>query len=289
MSAGLSRRWGSLDDAETLRDLAQHLREAIYIARPTGEVLDANAAFVELMGLDSIAEARARHLDEFFVDVGGRRRLMQQLEAEGTVRDAEQWLVRPDGALRAVLDTALLRRDPDTGEAYVHGLLVDITRRKELETTLRDQSHRDPLTGLHNRRWLDELSDRLASDPEASWGCIYLDLDHFKQYNDTHGHQAGDDVLVRMARFLSREVRSSEGVVRLGGDEFVVVLTDAAAHTEAIARRLQVAALRTAPVPFSLGWTVRREQESLWRTLDRADQELLQVRVVNRGGKRASD
>ena len=53
-------------------------------------------------------------------------------------------------------------------------------RRKELETTLRDHSERDALTGLYNRRWIDELSRRMGGNPEAAWGCIYLDLVHFK-------------------------------------------------------------------------------------------------------------
>ena len=277
------RQWGSLDDPENLRDFARHLREGIYIARQNGQLLDVNDAFLELTGLPSVQVARTRRLDDFFVDPDGRGALMARLEAEGSVRDVELWLVRADGGLRTVLDTSFLRRDPATGDAFVHGLFVDITRRKELETSLRDDSVRDPLTGLHNRRWLDERAAQLSMDAQAEWGCIYVDLDHFKSYNDTHGHQAGDDVLVRMARFLLRETRAREGVVRPGGDEFVIILAgrDAAA-TETVARRLQLAAFRTAPVPFSLGWTLRREKESLWQTLDRADRELLQVRVRER-------
>lgn len=278
------RRWGSLDDAENLRDLVQHLREAIYIARPSGEILDANQAFVELVGLASREALAGYRLDDVFADPNARRRLMDHLEEHGEVRDAELWLLRSDGSLRAVMDTGFLRRDPATGEAFVHGLLVDITSRKELEATLRDQSTRDALTGLHNRRWLDERAAQLATQPDAAWGCIYVDIDHFKHYNDTEGHQAGDEVLVRMARFLQREVRAEEGVVRVGGDEFVIVMTGSdAGATEHVARRLQLAAYRTAPAPFSLGWSVREGKESLWRTLDRADRELLQVRVAERG------
>ena len=285
------RRWGCLDDPDNLRDFARNLREAIYIARPTGEVLDANAAFLELTGLGSVEEARGRRLDEFLVDRDARRHLHERLEAEGTVRDVELWLVRPDGELRAALGTGFLRRDPATGEAFVHGLLVDITRRKELEATLREQSMRDALTGLHNRRWLDEQAALLSRATAATWGCIYLDLDSFKRYNDEHGHKAGDEVLVRMAHFLLRTVRAEEGVVRIGGDEFVIALTGQdASMTEKVARRLQLAAYRTAPVPFSLGWAVRAPGESLWQTVDRADRELLKVKVQERKlGARASD
>lgn len=285
------RRWGSLEDAENLRDLVHHLREAIYIARPDGLILDANQAFLDLTGLETREDLVGRRLDDFFADPDARRRLMDHLEEHGEVRDAELWLISPDGTLKAVMDTGFLRRDPATGEAFVHGLLVDITSRKELEATLRDQSVRDALTGLHNRRWLDERVAQLATQPDAAWGCIYIDIDRFKQYNDTHGHQAGDEVLVKMARFLQREVRAEEGVVRVGGDEYVIVMTGSdAAATEQVARRLQLDAYRTAPAGFSLGWAVREGRESLWRTLDRADQALLKVRVVSRTpGARASD
>jgi diguanylate cyclase (GGDEF)-like protein len=110
-----------------------------------------------------------------------------------------------------------------------------------------------------------------------------VDIDHFKHYNDEFGHQAGDRVLVRMARFLMRHVRAEEAVVRVGGDEFVVILVDAdEAHVQGVANRLRESAERSAPVPFSLGWAAREPNEPLVRMLDRADRGLLAVRVVQR-------
>jgi diguanylate cyclase (GGDEF)-like protein len=116
-----------------------------------------------------------------------------------------------------------------------------------------------------------------------SWGCIFMDIDHFKQYNDENGHQMGDHTLIRMSRFLMRQVRAEEAVVRVGGDEFLIVLEGAEeAHVEMVARRLQLAALRTAPVPFSLGWATRRGEENFQQTVHRADQNLMAVRVIER-------
>ena len=187
-----------------------------------------------------------------------------------------------------MLDTTYACRDPVTGDLFYHGVFVDISGRKQQEDDLREQSVRDPLTGCFNRRYLQDVDRRLVGAAE-SWGCIYIDIDHFKQYNDEHGHQMGDHTLIRMSRFLMRQVRAEEAVVRVGGDEFLIVLESAEeTHAEMVARRLQLAALRTAPVPFSLGWATRRDEESFQQTIHRADQNLMAVRVIERTSGRHS-
>jgi diguanylate cyclase (GGDEF)-like protein len=208
---------------------------------------------------------------------------MAQLERDGSVRDVEFQLTRRDGEVRTVVDSAFLSVDPETGEKYCHGILVDITQRKELQTQLLELSIRDPLTGCYNRRYLNTVMRQCEAQPKSEWGCIYLDIDHFKQYNDTNGHAEGDSVLVKMARFLMRHVRAEEAVVRVGGDEFLVVLCDSGQEqTENVAARLRTAAPASAPVPFSMGWAARRDTESFEETMVRADHRLLEVRVDER-------
>jgi diguanylate cyclase (GGDEF)-like protein len=208
---------------------------------------------------------------------------MAQLERDGSVRDIEFQLTRRDGEVRTVVDSAFLSIDPKTGNKYCHGILVDITQRKELQTQLLELSIRDPLTGCYNRRYLNTVSRQCEMQPKGEWGCIYLDIDHFKQYNDANGHAEGDSVLVKMARFLMRHVRAEEAVVRVGGDEFLVVLCDSGEdQTEHVASRLRAAAPASAPVPFSMGWAARSDGESFEDTMIRADQRLLEVRVDER-------
>jgi diguanylate cyclase (GGDEF)-like protein len=208
---------------------------------------------------------------------------MAQLERDGVVRDVEFQLTRRDGETRTVVDSAFLSVDPRSGEKFCHGILVDITNRKELQTQLMELSIRDPLTGCYNRRHLGTLVRQFAAQPKGEWGCIYLDIDHFKQYNDKNGHAEGDGVLVRMARFLMRHVRAEEAVVRVGGDEFLVVLSDAGAEqTGRVATRLRTAAATSAPVPFSMGWAARTKGEVFEDTMIRADRRLLAVRVDER-------
>jgi len=116
-----------------------------------------------------------------------------------------------------------------------------------LREALRSQSIRDPLTGLFNRRYLEEMMERetrRAVRAECGLGVILFDLDHFKNFNDTYGHDAGDTVLRETASFLIKSVRAEDIVCRYGGEEFVIILPMAdlkatAARAERIRTRLR--------------------------------------------------
>jgi diguanylate cyclase (GGDEF)-like protein/PAS domain S-box-containing protein len=276
-------RYRSLSDPASLREFAKNLGEGIYITTPDGRILDANPAFLETFGVRSLAELEAMSAYELWADPKQRELEMQLLERDGRVREFEFQIRRPDGESRWVVDTSYVVTDPETGERFFHGVVFDITARKRLEAELIEMSTHDALTGALNRRYLDQLDEQFRQDPTARWGCIFVDIDHFKRYNDDHGHQSGDRVLVRMARFLMRHVRAEESVVRVGGDEFVIILGGAdATRTRRVAERLRNSAPKSAPVPFSIGWASREAGEPLVRLMDRADRGLLQVRVEQR-------
>lgn len=269
-----------LSDPDALRELFFRLQEGIYVTNQKGEILDANPAMLEIFGVRSLRDLQRLKVADLLVDPASRAKEMALLLRKGSVRKYELQIRRADGQVRTVIDTAHATRDLRTGEVLYHGILVDITLRKRLESQLHEQSIRDPLTGCFNRRYLADFERRRGRRP---WGCIAIDIDHFKQYNDHYGHQAGDDVLIRMSRFLMRQTRVEEGVVRTGGDEFVVLLSGAdPATTEATARRLEVAAHGEAPVRFSLGWASRRGRERLEKTIVRADHHMFSVRLRRR-------
>jgi diguanylate cyclase (GGDEF)-like protein/PAS domain S-box-containing protein len=117
--------------------------------------------------------------------------------------------------------------------------LVNLTVRE----TLKNQSIRDPLTGLYNRRYLQEYINaeiQRASEQQQSIGMIMLDVDYFKKFNDTFGHQAGDTVLQAIGQLLMRSIRSMDLPCRYGGEEFLVVLVGAnLAVTQARAETLR--------------------------------------------------
>ena len=100
----------------------------------------------------------------------------------------------------------------------------------QLREELHEQSTRDPLTGLFNRRYLEETLERelaRAARNSAPLGVVMIDIDHFKTFNDTFGHRAGDTVLREVAALLQRSVRSSDICCRYGGEELTLVLLDA--------------------------------------------------------------
>lgn len=104
----------------------------------------------------------------------------------------------------------------------------------KLRETLRDLSIRDPLTGLFNRRYMEESLEReqaLAERKNTTLGIIMLDIDHFKRFNDTFGHDAGDTLLREFGAFLKQHIRVSDIACRYGGEEFTVIMPEASLET----------------------------------------------------------
>ena len=126
--------------------------------------------------------------------------------------------------------------DPDGSPLHLVGQIQDITERHALVEQLRHLADRDPLTGLLNRRsFARELSAHIARGERygISGAVLMFDLDNFKQHNDTHGHGAGDQLLVAVAEGLRGRLRTTDVTARLGGDEFAALLPNAG-HSHAM-------------------------------------------------------
>ncbi len=176
--------------------------------------------------------------------------LSDQADASGEPYVAEYRMVTRDGRVVWVHDVAAPVLDDAGNLVSWQGVVRDITSRKVVEDELRTLAHRDTLTGLPNRAFLDETLARvLTTSAPGTVAVLFIDLDRFKLVNDAYGHTAGDTLLTAMAQGLTTELGDAGTVSRFGGDEFVAVITEtSAAAATAIAERL-VATLRT-PVPI---------------------------------------
>ncbi len=189
-----------------------------------------------------------------------------------------------------------LRVSDLTGEALVNGYLVtlrDVTNEVNLRHDLFTQANTDVLTGLPNRRVLDRVLDDAAIGlmrGQGSVALVSLDLDGFKDINDTLGHAAGDELLTQVAERLQRVTRSEDVLLRLGGDEFAAVLTGLTDEAEALQvaeRFLEVLARpvrlrsRLEQLRTSIGVALATEPERVRSLVTEAD---LAMYVAKRAG-----
>ena len=155
-------------------------------------------------------------------------KVQQHLTGKTSAYSSEHRLLCKDGSYKWILDRGLVVSRDDHGKPLrAIGTHTDITDRKHMEELIRQQALYDTLTKLPNRRLLvDRLTQAMSISKRTNYhgALLFMDLDNFKPLNDTHGHEAGDLLLIEVAKRLKRCVRESDTVARMGGDEFVVVL-----------------------------------------------------------------
>ena len=216
------------ESEERYRGLIQTAPIALLIHRQ-GRIRFANAKASELFGVGVPSALRGRSLISFVwhEDRPIVRLLMRRLrERRGLAEPCEIRLCRLDGTLVDVEFSAL--GITEHGAPAVQVVLLDVTARKRAEARIRYFAHHDVLTGLPNRALLqDRLQQSLAQArrDKQKLAVMMLDLDHFKDVNDTLGHPVGDQLLCAVARRLRSIVRESDTLARFGGDEFVLIQT----------------------------------------------------------------
>ena len=206
-----------------------------------GPLLQVNRAFAAMAGRDDAADlVSITHVEDRL----GMVSLLRDLAEDRQVADrVERRLVQPDGEAVWVSLSASAVHDDDGMPLYAVLHVEDATERKLAEARLTEMALHDPLTGLPNRLLLlDRLQRSLARARRrrSSVALLVCDLDRFKVINDSLGHDAGDVLLVTLARRLEEVLGDHDAAARLGGDEFVVVCEDAS-EDEAVlvAQRMQ--------------------------------------------------
>ncbi|MEE2002768.1 sensor domain-containing diguanylate cyclase [Alkalimonas sp. MEB108] len=225
--------------------------------------------------------------------------------------DLDDWLLYA-GQRRRSVPFRIFEADTVTGHWYLmseqcnaQGAILlhakDITEQKRLqfalqqaEQLLRNQANTDVLTGIANRRYFMQQAGKVLKHQQrtgAACSLLMLDIDHFKQLNDAHGHLAGDKALQFICEHIQSQLRNYDLFARYGGEEFVILLADIAA-TEAVqvAERIQQQLAshpmsyrtKTLPIELSVGIAELQPQQSLTELLQHADKALYQAKAAGR-------
>ena len=257
MAVEIGKREGEL---QRMSMVIEQSPESIVITDTSGSILYVNEAFQRITGYarDEVLGRNPRILN------GGLTPSATYAQMWSTLLAGEVWRgefnnVRKDGS--AYLELATIAPIKDAGGTVTHYVAVkeDITQRKQSEALLHRLAYFDALTGLPNRALLhDRIAQAIRSGVRReSFGMLMLvDIDRFRQLNDTLGHAAGDRLLCEVAARLRASVREEDTVARHGDDDFAVLVerigeteSDALSHAEHIARKLQQALQQ----PYVLG------------------------------------
>ncbi|WP_445230583.1 EAL domain-containing protein [Duganella rhizosphaerae] len=206
----------------------EHIADGVVVLDAKGTIVAVNPAFTQItgyteeeaLGHDHTLTRSGRHDADFYAD-------MWTEQVETGFWRGEIWNRRKNGELYLEWLTVSAVRDTRGETTHYVGVFSDITKAKESQEKLDHLAHHDPLTALPNRLLFhDRLQHallRAARDGEQL-ALLFIDLDRFKNVNDTLGHHIGDELLKQVAKALLERLREGDTLARLGGDEFIVLL-----------------------------------------------------------------
>ncbi|WP_232775030.1 MULTISPECIES: sensor domain-containing diguanylate cyclase [unclassified Shewanella] len=196
-------------------------------------------------------------------------------------------MLHKDGSVSWVSDRGRIVEFDEHGHPIrIMGTHIDITQEKRYEMGLAELAHKDPLTGLLNRKALMEAFEQSKLQQGAGGALLFIDLDDFKANNDHYGHKFGDSLLIRIANILTSYLGQTTDIARLGGDEFVVLYpSKASVQLETVANAmLQLFAQplnienHSIKVGLSIGIAVFGKNELFSDVYEQADKAMYQVK-----------
>lgn len=217
------------ENERLLASITDNIFEGIYRGTPEEGLVYVNQALARMFGYTSAQAFLNAPSQQLYADPARRDELREMLESAGFYKNQEVEYVRCDGTRFAGVNNAVAVYDDDGRMAYFDGVISDITERKRAEARVHYLAHYDALTGLPNRSlFRDRLDQALgkARRENTQLAVMFVDLDNFKDFNDSLGHDAGDELLREVGRRLQGCIRPQDTVSRQAGDEFVVLIPD---------------------------------------------------------------
>jgi diguanylate cyclase (GGDEF)-like protein/PAS domain S-box-containing protein len=265
----ISERKQMEDELKLAAMVYQALGEAIMVADTDNRIIAINPAFTRLTGYTSqeAVGQTTKLLSSGRQDAAFYQRMWYSLDTIGHW-SGEIWNRRKNGEEYLEWLSINTIYDESDGVLQRVAMFSDITDKKRAEETIWLQANYDPLTSLPNRRlFQDRLQQEIRKSHRAGLplALMFLDLDHFKEINDTLGHSMGDILLQEAARRLCSCVRESDTVARLGGDEFTIILAEL--QDADIVERIVQDILHKLSEPFHLGQEVAYISASIGITL----------------------
>lgn len=227
------------------RSIFENATEGIFQTTKDGHYLEVNSALARIYGYDSPLDMVGDLQDislQLYVLPGRRDEFIGMMKDLGVVTNFESQVYRKDKAIIWISENAHEVRDVEGELLYYEGTVEDITERKAYEELIAYQATHDNLTNLPNRAlMMDRLQQaiRSAHRDGSQAAVVFIDLDHFKNVNDSLGHNAGDEMIRTVAERLRGCVRENDTVARLGGDEFVLLLADVKKSPGLVAQAVQ--------------------------------------------------
>jgi len=286
---------------QQLRNIFDTTSAGIFLLDETGKLLTTNPTLNTVINLPDLSpkDLLGQDFPELaFAEPEQMRELMRLAAGRNQSVAQDLCLKNRDGAFNTWIHCLISRQTPATSNACFEGVVYDITDRIAAETSIRHEADHDSLTGLLSRHAVERQIGKLINtrtEQEHALVLLLLDLDYFKEINDTYGHNAGDSVLVEVAARFGACVRTSDIVARLGGDEFLIVLVNCVSPESArqIARNIVIAI--SAPIQLSLAVTVQLgvsigiaikddSEQTLEALYKAADQAMYEVKRQGRNG-----
>lgn len=256
--------WSIVEDITSRKQTEENLKitasvfntsqEAILIANADNSIVDVNPAFTRITGYsrEEVLGRNPKLLSSGHQDKEFYSSMWQKLTNVGGWR-GEIWNRRKSGEIYAEqLSISVIKDEGGKALRYV-AVFSDISHIKEHEAKLSHFAHYDALTGIPNRVLLaDRMKQAIAQTTreQSMMAVCYLDLDGFKPINDKLGHEAGDHVLIEIAKRIEETIRGGDTVARMGGDEFVVILSGLNGENECFATLERLLEVIAQPICF---------------------------------------